>query len=285
MIEFPIVDSHVHLVNPGTLSYPWTANAPSLNRSVLPDDLAQEAAPYEVEQLVFVEVDVEHPQYMAEAEWVSGLAANDPRIGGIVACLPLELGEKVTDDLDRLCEDRLVKSIRRLIQNQEDPEFCIRADFLAGLKLLGARDIAFDICVLHHQMPAAVEMVRRSPDVRFILDHIGKPGIKAGLFEPWGRQLRELAAMDNVSCKISGVATEADHANWTREEIRPYIEHAIDCFGIDRCMFGSDWHVLGLAGSYTQWVEIMDWVLAGASADERSRFFRDNARKYYRIDA
>ena len=285
MIDHPIVDSHVHLVNPERFTYAWADEAPSLNRSVLPDDVAEAAAPYDVEQFVFVEVDIDHPHYMAEVEWITKLAAADARIGAIVPCLPVERGGEIEEDLDRLCENGLVKSIRRLIQSQPDPEFCIKPDFIAGLKLLGQRDIAFDICVYHHQLPAAIEMVRQSPDMRFILDHIAKPCIRDGLFDPRSAQLRELAAMENVSCKISGVITEADHQNWTRDELRPYIEHAIDCFGMERCMFGSDWHVLSLAGTYSGWVEIIDWVLAGASADERNMFFRDNTRRYYRIEA
>jgi L-fuconolactonase len=134
-------------------------------------------------------------------------------------------------------------------------------------------------------MPAVIEMVRRSPDVRFVLDHIGKPGIKAGLFEPWRQHMRELAGMENVFCKISGVVTEADHGAWTRDQIRPYIEHTLDCFGFERCMYGSDWHVLELASTYPQWVEIVDWIVADASAAERRRLFRETAVSFYRLDA
>jgi len=285
MIETPIVDSHVHLANPARFTYDWMAGAPSLKRDVLPQHLTEVAAPYTVDRFVFVEVDVARGEEVDEARWVETLAAEDPRLQGIVAALPLEDGEAVAGDLERLAALPHVKGIRRLIQGKTDPEFCTRPQFLEGLKLVARQDLSFDICVLHHQMPSVIEMVRRSPDVRFVLDHIGKPGIKAGLFDPWREHMRTLAGFDNVWCKISGVVTEADHQNWTREEIRPYIEHTLDCFGFEQAMYGGDWHVVELASPYARWVEVVDWVVADASADERRRLFRDNAIAFYRLDA
>ena len=283
MIEFPIVDSHVHLADPSRFSYPWMAKAPGLRHDVMPENFHAAAAPFIVERLVFVEVDVAGGEEVEEARWVEGLAAGDPRIGGIVAALQLENGRAVADDLARLKELPHLRGIRRLIQNQPDPDFSVQPDFLEGIKLLGEQDVSFDICVLHHQMANVIEMVRQSPNTRFVLDHIGKPGIRDGLFDPWREHMRTLAGFDNVWCKISGVITEADHKNWTREEVRPYIEHTLDCFGFERSMYGGDWHVVELAGTYTGWVEIVDWVTAEASADERRRLFRDNATAFYRL--
>jgi L-fuconolactonase len=132
-------------------------------------------------------------------------------------------------------------------------------------------------------MPNVLKMVRQCPEVRFVLDHIGKPGIKAGIIDPWRRHMKELAALPNVVCKISGVTTEADHKNWTREQLKPYIAHSIESFGFDRCMYGGDWHVSELAGSYPQWVEIVDWVIEGATPAEKRKLFRDNAIRDYRL--
>jgi L-fuconolactonase len=284
MIDYPIVDSHVHLCDPKRFGYSWTRNAPSLNRQVLPDDLTRAAAPVKIEQFVFVEVDVDLPQHLDEASWVSELARSDGRLTGMVAALPLERGNAIEPELEQLAQHKVLKAIRRLIQNQPDPEFCIRPDFIAGLKLLPRHDLAFDICIFHHQMPSALRMVRHCPEVRFVLDHIGKPGIKAGLFEPWRQHLRELASMPNVVCKISGVATEADHKNWTREQLRPYIEHAIESFGFDRIMFGGDWHVSELATTYPEWVEIVAWVVEDCTPEEKRKLFRDNAVSIYRLN-
>ena len=284
MIDYPIVDSHVHLCDPKRFTYSWTRNAPSLNRQVLPDDLTRAAAPVRIEQFVFVEVDVDLPQHLDEASWVGGLARADPRLTGMVAALPLERGEAIEPELEQLARHKILKAVRRLIQNQPDSDFCVRPDFIAGLKLLPRHDLAFDICVYHHQLPNVLHMVRKCPEVRFVLDHIGKPGIKAGLIDPWRQHMRELAAMPNVVCKISGVATEADHKKWTREQLRPYIEHAIESFGFDRIMFGGDWHVSELATTYPEWVGIVAWVVEDCTPQEQRKLFRDNAINSYRLD-
>lgn len=285
MPDFAIVDSHVHLLDPKRFGYDWTKGAPVLNRQVLPGDLTEAAGPVEIEQFVFVEADVNTPQHLQEAAWVSGLSRSDKRLTGMVAALPLEKGRAIEPELEELRQHRILRAIRRLIQNQPDPDFCIRPDFIAGLKLLPQYDLAFDICILHHQMPNTIHMVRQCPEVRFVLDHIGKPGIKAGLFDPWRQHLKELAAMPNVVCKISGVTTEADHRNWTREQLRPYIEYTIETFGFDRILYGGDWHVSELAGTYPQWVEIVDWVTEGCTAEEKRKLFRDNAISTYRLNA
>ncbi len=283
MPDFPIVDSHVHLADPKRFSYAWTRNAPSLNRTVLPEHLTKAAAPVRIEQIVFVEVDVDYPQHIDEAAWVQGLAQSDPRVKGMVAALPLEQGKAAKAGLDKLRQNKILRGIRRLIQNQTDPDFCIRPNFIEGLKLLAPHDLVFDICIFHHHLPNAIKMVRQCPEVRFILDHIGKPGIKAGLMDPWRKDLKELASLPNVHCKISGVTTEADHQNWTREQLKPYIAHTIDVFGFDRVMYGGDWHVLELAGTYPQWVETVDWVVDSATPAEKRKLFRDNAIRFYRL--
>jgi L-fuconolactonase len=283
MPDFPIIDAHVHLTDVKNLGYGWTKNAPSLNRSVRPADLFKAAAPVRIEKFVFVEVDVDMPQHVAEAEWIDGIAKSEPKLAGMVAALPLEQGKAVAADLEKIAKLKVARGIRRLIQNQADPDFCIQPKFIEGLKLLPKHDLVFDICIFHHHLPNAIKMVRQCPEVRFVLDHIAKPAIKAGISDPWRQHMKELAALPNVTCKISGVSTEADHRNWTREQLKPYIAHSIDTFGFERCMYGGDWHVLELAGTYPQWVEIVDWVVDSATLPEKRKLFRDNAIDVYRL--
>jgi predicted TIM-barrel fold metal-dependent hydrolase len=185
---------------------------------------------YAIEGLVFVEVDVDMPQYLDEAEWVDGLAARDPRVLGAVACLPLERGAAIEPEMARLAGLKTVRGVRRLIQNQPDPDFALKPGFLEAIRLLPKYNLSFDVCILHHQLPNALKLVAQCPDVAFVLDHIAKPGIKAGLSEPWRGHIREMAALPNVVCKLSGVTTEADHETWTREQLRPYVDHVIDMF-------------------------------------------------------
>ena len=169
-----------------------------------------------------------------------------------------------------------MRGIRRLIQNQADPEFVLRPDFIAATKLLPKFNFSFDVCIYHHQFGNVIEFIRKCPEVSFILDHIGKPGIKDGIMEPWKRHIRELSQIPNVMCKLSGVTTEADHDSWTREQLRPYIDHVIESFGFNRIMYGGDWPVAELAGKYTDWIGVLDWATTGCTPEEKRKLFRDN---------
>jgi L-fuconolactonase len=283
MPSFPIVDSHVHLYDPTLLDYPWMADHPDLLHPHLLADLDRAAGRERIDSAVFVEVDVAANLRLREAEWVADMAAAEPRIGAMVASADLERGSAVRDDLDVLSQHPALRGIRRLIQSEPDPDFCLRPLFIEGVRLLAEYGLSFDICIRHHQMPSATELVRQCPNVQFVLDHLGKPPIKDQILEPWRSNLRSLAALPNVTCKISGVITEADPANWNRDQLRPYIEHAITCFGFDRVMYGGDWPVINLGGTYEQWIEILDWVFAGCSSDEKSAFYRDTATRTYRL--
>lgn len=284
MIDFAVTDTHVHLLDIKKFKYSWAAGAPKLGRDWSVADLEQRAKPYTVESLVFVEVDVDMPQHLDEADWVQSLAVKDKRIKGCVASLPLEKGQAIEPDMARLAKLPVVRGIRRLIQNQPDPDFAVKPDFVAAVKLLPKYNLSFDICIYHPQFPAVLKLVRQCPEVSFILDHIGKPGIRNGLTEPWKTHIRELGQLPNVKCKLSGVTTEADHAHWTRDQLRPYIDHAISSFGFDRIMYGGDWPVSELAGKYTDWLEVLDWATEGCSAEEKRKLFRDNGIKAYRLN-
>ena len=285
MPDFPITDAHVHLYDIDKLSYPWLASVPKINRSYGLEDLDEARGPVDIEAIVFAEVAVAKGQHLAEAAWVQSLADTDPRIQGIIAHAPLENGpEAVAADLEKLKENRCLKGIRRLIETEMDPRFCLEPAFLDALRLLPAHNLTFDICVKHWYMAFALELARRCPDVTFVLDHIGKPGIKHGMQEPWKTQIKELASLPNTHCKVSGVITEADHEHWTKEQVKPYLHHVLDCFGTDRTFYGSDWTVSELTHPYPTWVQILDETLAGTTQDEQQKFWRTNARKVYRLD-
>jgi L-fuconolactonase len=196
---------------------------------------------------------------------------------------PLEEGDAARPALERLVREPLVKGIRRIIQFEPDPEFCLRPGFVRGVQLLAEFGLHFEICITHAQMENTIRMVRQCPGVRFILDHIGKPDIRAHVIEPWATHLGTLAAMPNVWCKMSGLVSEADHDGWTREDLEPYVDRVIDCFGFDRVMFGGDWPVATLATDYPRWVETLRWAVQGCSDAELRRLFRDNAISFYRL--
>ena len=200
MIDFPITDTHVHLLDTSKFKYGWASGAPKLGRDWTIHDLEAAAKPYVIENMVFVEVDVDYPQHMDEAAWVQQLAGSDSRLKGCVASLPLEQGAALEADLEKLSSLPVVRGIRRLIQNKTDPEFVLRPDFIAATKLLPKFNYSFDVCIYHHQFGNVIEFIRKCPEVSFILDHIGKPGIRDGMMEPWKRHIREFSELPNVMC-------------------------------------------------------------------------------------
>jgi L-fuconolactonase len=283
MPSFPIVDAHVHYYDPAQLDYPWLDTVPAINGTYLPKDFAAASAGVVVDKQVFVEVDVAPGQELHEARFVEQLALTEPAIHGIVSSASIERGAAVNDELDRLSEIALLRGVRRLIQHHPAADYCLQPGFIEGVQQLAPRNLSFDICIKHPQLASATQLIDRCPDVQFVLDHIAKPGIAAGVRQPWEDQMRAVAERPNVVCKITGVTTEADHRNWTLAQIRPYIEHAIECFGFSRVMFASDWPVVNLGSAYLPWVQVMDEILSGCSEHERQQFFRDNAIRTYRL--
>jgi L-fuconolactonase len=285
MPDFAIVDSHVHLYDIKRLRYGWLKNVPKIDRTYLLEDFDRARGKVAVDKIVFAEVWVDRGLHLDEAAFVQAMSDADPRLCGMVAHLPVERGAAIEPDLIALKRHASLRGIRRLIEIEPNPAFCLEPDFIAGVQLVGRHGLSFDICVKHWALVFAIELARRCPEVSFVLDHIGKPGIKHGLREPWWGQMRELARLPNVVCKISGAITEADHGAWTRQQVMPYVAHAIDCFGFDRVMFGSDWTVSELTHDYPTWVDIVDEVVAAASRTEQRKLYRDNAIRVYRLPA
>jgi L-fuconolactonase len=283
MPSFPIVDSHVHLYDPAHLSYPWLKRVPRIDRRYDLADFDRCRGGVEVDAIVFAEVAVGPGLHVEEAAWVQALAEGDPRLKGMIAHAPMEKGPAVVEDLERLRTFPTLRGIRRLIETEPDPSFCLEPPFVEAVRLLAQHDLTFDICVKHWALTFGLELAKRCPHTRFVLDHIGKPGIRQRLWEPWKSQIRELSRLPNVVVKVSGVVTEADHAAWTKEDVKPYVEHVIECFGFHRCMYGSDWTVSELTHEYPDWVAILDEVTAGASEDERRSFWRGTAIGTYRL--
>lgn len=278
-----IVDSHVHFWDPRRLRYPWLDDTPALNHAFLPEDFADACEGVEVTKALFVECGRESSQALKEVDWVSSLVANRPRIRGIVAHASLERGEQARGEVERLRQRPLVKGIRRLLQGEADTDFCLRPEFIAGVRLLAEFGLPFDLCIRSLQLRAATAMVRRVPEVTFVLDHFGKPPVREGETEPWASELRELAKLPNVSCKISGLATEADLKNWRTSDLRPCFEIALEAFGFDRVLFGGDWPACTLATSYCRWVAAVDELVGFADRTDREKLFQTNAEKLYRI--
>lgn len=283
MPSFPIVDTHLHIWDLDRLRYPWLANVPLLNKNHLIGDYRRACGPVAVAKMVFLQCECDFTQFQQEADWVTEVAAADPRIRGIVPWAPLEKGIAAEAALAHLAANPLIKGIRRIIQFEPDQEFCLRPDFVRGVQLLPTYGLGFDLCINHTQLANTIKLVRQCEEVSFVLDHIGKPDIKAGRLDPWRAELKELAALPNVHCKLSGLVTEADHANWTPADLQPYIDHVIACFGFDRVMFGGDWPVSTQASDYPRWVDTLDAALRGVSTADLRKLYVTNAEAFYRV--
>ena len=280
----PIIDAHVHLWDPGRVDIAWLRDEPAIDRPMGLADYSAATEGIEVAGLVYLQVEV-HPVYaLIEARDLVALAATDSRIKGIVPWAPLELGETVRYFLDELVAlGPLIKGVRRIVQDEADPEFCLQPRYIEGTRLLGELGLTADLCCNSRQVGPTVELVRRCPGTEFVLDHIAKPDIRGGAFEPWASQITELASLPNVVCKISGVANAVDRADWTVDEIRPYVEHALEAFGAERVMFGSDWPVVNLFADYRRWVSTLDEIVTGRSAADRRKLWFGNANRFYRL--
>ncbi|WP_299790571.1 amidohydrolase family protein [uncultured Marivita sp.] len=285
MPDFPIIDAHVHIFDPGRLRYAWMEVVPALQEKHDLDRFFSSTGAVQVDAAVFVEVDVDQVQQGDEIDMVHQAARADARLKGMVASLPLEQGDAALPMLEAYAARPLARGVRRLIERRHDqPGWCLQAPLLENLRRLPERGMTFDLCLYNGQLPEVTEMVDACPDTAFIVDHFAKPDAKNGVFQPWADNLRKLAERPNVMCKFSGLTTEADHATWTEAQLKPYIAHALDCFGIDRALFGGDWPVSELAGPYDRWVALLDDVLSGESDDALRQFYRGNAARFYRLE-
>lgn len=268
-----IVDSHLHLWDPGRYDYSWLAGEdPSIRRAYTPSDVDTEGVP--VDGFIVVEAGAQPPE--AEVPWLASL--HWPGLRGIVAQAPLERGAAVAPFLDSLTRHPLVVGVRRNVQN-EAPGFLSSDEFVAGMRLCGDAGLSVDACVRHHQLAELRVLVEACPGVTFVLDHLGKPDIAAGYWQRWADDLAALAAHSTVYAKLSGLTTESG-PDWHVEQLRPYLEHALEVFGPQRCMFGSDWPVATVTTGYAAWFEV---VSAGLSGSERDEVLGGSALRAYRL--
>ncbi|MEU2339152.1 amidohydrolase family protein [Streptomyces sp. NPDC013172] len=215
------------------------------------------------------------------------LAGSDPLIGAVVGWADLTspaVGD-VLDDLRTGPDGRYLRAVRHLVQGESDPDWLQRPDFERGLRAVGERGLGYDVLVRSHQLPQAILLAQRLPDLPLVLDHAGKPPIARRELAEWTQQLRMLARQPQVHCKVSGLVTEADHDTWTTDDIRPVWDVLLSAFGPHRLMFGSDWPVCSLAGGWNRWAATVEELLAGCSAAETEAVLAGTATAFYRLDS
>ena len=273
------IDSHQHFWSYSAREYPWISDGMQrLRQDFLPADLEREWTQVPLAGSVAVQA----RQSLEESRWLLQLAENHQRILGVVGWVNLQ-SEAVDQELAELSRHRAFVGVRHVVQDEPDDAFLLRPEFLRGLARLREFRLAYDLLLFPKHLRPALQVVRQFPDQRFVLDHISKPAIKTGELSPWQEDIRELARCPNVWCKISGMVTEARWGGWKRNDFRPYLDVVCEAFGEDRLMFGSDWPVCLVSGSYPEVFGIVEDYLQSWSPLAQEKILGRNAATFYNL--
>lgn len=274
------IDAHQHFWIYNPVRDSWIdENIKVLRRNFLPEDLF----PLIKEESVCGTIAVQADQSEEETNFLLELAEKNSWILGIVGWVDL-MNKKIEKRIEHFSQFPKLKGFRHIVQAEPDENFMLRQEFQQGISCLKFFNLTYDILVYPNQIPAAIKLSEKQPEQKFILDHIAKPNIKRRIFEPWASGIKELAANQNVFCKISGLITEADHRYWKQEDIYPFLDVVFESFGYDRLLFGSDWPMCLLACSYNQVINLIENYLRNFSLENNEKIFGKNAYKFYNIN-
>jgi L-fuconolactonase len=274
------IDAHQHFWRYHPAEYGWIDDSMSvLRRDFLPADAQRRMASVGVDACVAVQA----RQTLEETRWLLALADAHRFIAGVVGWVDLQSSD-ARAQLEAFGDHPKLVGIRHIVQSEPDDRFMLRSSFGAGLALLEEFGLAYDLLVYSRHLPVAAELADRFPALRFVLDHLGKPGIRAGAIETWARDLRALASRPNVWAKVSGLVTEADWREWTAHSLRPYLDVAFDCFGAERLMIGSDWPVCTVAADYPRTMRVVVDYMADRPANERDAVLGGTAQRFWNLN-
>jgi L-fuconolactonase len=275
------IDAHHHLWDLDRRPQPWLTG-PALDpiaRTFRLDELRPLLAAHRIDATVVVQSSSSLPE---TRELLDIAAASDGLVAGVVGWA--DLTDPALPEVLASLGGPLV-GIRHQVQDEPDPQWLTRPEVHTGLRAVAAAGLVYDLLVTPVQLAAAVNTVRALPEVVFVLDHCAKPPVAAGGWEPWAGRISGLAALPNVSCKLSGLVTEADWDGWRPQDVLPYARHVLDVFGPERVMFGSDWPVATLAGGYTDVFALAEQAVAALDAGEREAVFGGTAARVYGLPA
>lgn len=280
----PVVDAHHHFWVPGRYDYYWMAG-PELNpirRPFGPDELRPLLSAAGVDFTVLVQT----VPSVAETREFMDIAANTPFVAGVVGWVDLtdpHVGETLAE-LRAQPNGNMLVGIRHMVHDEADPAWLLRPEVQRGLAAVRDAGLAYDLLVRPRELPAALATALAFPDMRLVIDHIAKPPIASGAIDDWADQMEPFRPLTHVSCKLSGMITEANWTGWTPDDLKPYVTRAVDIFGPDRVLFGSDWPVCLLAGEYGAVKSALEAALPPLSAEERAKVFGGNAIRFYGLD-
>lgn len=290
---FPVIDTHQHLWDLSKFRLPWHKNEPKLAKGHLMSDYLAatadlgdvEGRPVRIVKTVYMEVDVEPSQQAAEAEYVLNLCsrADNPMVAAVVSGRPASDG--FAKYLDAFKHSTCIKGIRQVLHGPSTPAgYCLDKKFIQGIRLLGQRDLSFDLCVRPGELPDAAKLIDECPGTRFILDHCGNGDVQAKDRSQWEKDMAAVAQRKNVVCKVSGIVVTAKPEHWTADDLAPIVKHTLEVFGPGRVMFGGDWPVCTKTATFRQWFQALASIVAGRGAEEKRTLFHDNAMRFYRLE-
>jgi L-fuconolactonase len=271
------IDTHQHLWRYSAEEYEWIDDAmAALRRDFLLGDLTAAMASAGVDGTVAVQA----RQSLDETRWLLDIADGTDAIRGVVGWAPIA-GENFPGCMEEFDGRAKLKGLRHVIQDERDPHYILREDFNSGIRAMADSGLVYEILIYERHLADTIHFVDEHPRQAFVLNHVAKPQIAAGVLEPWAMRMRELGRRENVSCKLSGLVNEANWKTWTPETLRPYLDVAVEAFGTTRLMAGSDWPVSLLATTYAQWFGVLESYFAGFSEPERAAIFGGTAIEVY----
>jgi L-fuconolactonase len=275
-----VIDAHQHFwrFNPARDSW-ITEEMSVIRRDFLPGDIGLEIERNQIDATIAVQAD----QSEAETAFLLGLAEGNRRVAGVVGWVDLQ-SVQVERRLEYFSKFEKLRGVRHVAQAEADDRFLVRPDFVRGVSHLRRFQLTYDILIYPRQMSAAIELVGKLPEQKFVVDHLAKPEIKARKLEPWAARMRELATNPNVYCKLSGMVTEADWKNWKPTDFEPYLEFVFEAFGAERLMFGSDWPVCLVAANYAQVKDVIASFVDRNAPGAKAAIFGENAARFYQTE-
>ncbi len=274
-----IIDSHHHLWDLGAREYDWMPPPPNvIRRNYMPEDMAPLLERAGVSRTVLVQAH----QSLEEAHWMLDIAERTGFVAGVVAWADLA-SPNLGRNLDSMCARPGLVGIRHPVEMEPDGTWLSRPAVIEGLKEVARRGLAYDLLVKAPHIECVLQLAEKVPNLRMVVDHIAKPPIAAGETEPWAANIAAVAEIPGVYCKLSGLVAEADHERWTAADLKPYVDHVVEQFGIDRLMWGSDWPVCLLAASYDRVLSAAIEAVGDLTPDQRTALLSRNATDFYRL--
>lgn len=272
------IDSHQHFWQYNPSDYVWMSQEHNvIRRDFLPEDLKPLLDASGIDGTIAVQA----RQLVKETEFLLDLAAAHSLIKGVVGWVPL-CDPRVEEHLEKYIDHHKIVGFRHVLHDEPDDHFILRQDFNTGIKALSRYPLTYDLLIFEKHLPQTIQFVDKHPHLTMIVDHIAKPNIQRNVFDKtWADNITQLAERDHVSCKLSGMVTEARNNDWDVELLKPYFETVLETFGPDRLMFGSDWPVCLLASSYARWLDTVNLLISGLNATEQAAIMGGNAQRIY----